>query len=257
MLRHCMHGLFAIGACLANELDVYRVLHGGAFGRRQGLHERLRDNSARAADPAAIPVPRLDAQSTIDLLRRQNDDPAVRVIEDAARLSDGAHCEQTRPGRGAAVSAKWAQSPQPLLRSVLELVHYGYIGGTLTWHQLERVGQLVLARNCSGLLTEFGGTRVTGTVQRHGRACAQQRSAPGMHMRVHYTGTFEDGRQFDSSRGRKPFEFTLGGGVIKGWNIGLQNMCVGERRVLRVPAYLAYGKDVMIFDVELLHLARA
>ena len=203
-------------------------------------------------------MPRLlDARSTIDLLRRQNDDAAARVIENAVRLTDTAHCERPRSsGAAAAAGAAWTQPPQRLLRSVLELVHYGYLGGALTWQQWEQVGRLVLARNCTGILTEFGGTRVTGTVRRHGRACGQRRSKPGMLLRVHYTGTFEDGRQFDSSRGRKPFEFTLGGGVIKGWNIGLQNMCVGERRVLRVPAYLAYGKEVMMFDVELLHLAR-
>merc|ERR550519_1127649 len=46
---------------------------------------------------------------------------------------------------------------------------------------------------------------------------------------MHYTGTLENGDQFDSSIGRGPFKFTLGvGQVIKGWDQGLVGMCVGQ-----------------------------
>lgn len=55
--------------------------------------------------------------------------------------------------------------------------------------------------------------------------------------------TRSDGNVFDSSVKRgEPFDFTLGQGmVIRGWDNGLQNMCVGERRRLTIPSNLGYG----------------
>jgi FKBP-type peptidyl-prolyl cis-trans isomerase len=84
---------------------------------------------------------------------------------------------------------------------------------------------------------------------------------------MHYTGTlYKDGSQFDSSVGRAPFDFTLGAGmVIKGWDNGLQDMCVGEKRKLVIPSALGYGAGgsgakipggaTLNFDVELLSIA--
>lgn len=58
---------------------------------------------------------------------------------------------------------------------------------------------------------------------------------------VEYTGSLVDGTVFDSSIPRgKPFRFRLGAGkVIKGWDIGLLDMCIGEGRNLTIPP--AYG----------------
>lgn len=57
----------------------------------------------------------------------------------------------------------------------------------------------------------------------------------GFEVRAHYTGTLEDGTEFDSSRTRgKEFKFVLGKGqVIRGWDIGFASMKVGFRAVAR------------------------
>ena len=82
-------------------------------------------------------------------------------------------------------------------------------------------------------------------------------------VKVHYRGTFPDGREFDSSYKRnQPASFPLNG-VIKCWTEGLQRMKVGGKARLTCPAAIAYGERgaggglippnaVLRFDVELL-----
>lgn len=85
----------------------------------------------------------------------------------------------------------------------------------------------------------------------------------GKTLKVHYRGTFLDGKEFDSSYSRNtPFEFKLGAGnVIQGWEIGAKGMKVGEKRTLVVPADMAYGAQgagpippntPLKFEIELL-----
>lgn len=88
-------------------------------------------------------------------------------------------------------------------------------------------------------------------------------ASAGDLVSVHYTGWLPDGRQFDSSRGGAPFQFSLGEGrVIDGWDQGVAGMQVGGRRQLVIPSDLAYGPvgaggvipggATLVFDVELL-----
>ncbi|TVO76743.1 FKBP-type peptidyl-prolyl cis-trans isomerase [Sedimenticola selenatireducens] len=65
----------------------------------------------------------------------------------------------------------------------------------------------------------------------------------GQKVKVHYTGTLEDGTQFDSSAGREPLEFTLGQGqVIPGFEQAIEAMQVGETKTINIPADQAYGE---------------
>lgn len=82
-------------------------------------------------------------------------------------------------------------------------------------------------------------------------------------VKVHYHGTFIDGTKFDSSIDRgEPAEFPVNG-VIPGWTEALQEMKVGGKWKLVIPAKLAYGEQgnraippnsVLVFEVELLEI---
>jgi FKBP-type peptidyl-prolyl cis-trans isomerase len=68
-------------------------------------------------------------------------------------------------------------------------------------------------------------------------------ATPGSRVSVHYTGSLTNGKVFDTSRKRnEPFTFQLGNGeVIKGWDLGVAGMKVGEVRKLVIPSELGYG----------------
>jgi FK506-binding protein 1 len=95
----------------------------------------------------------------------------------------------------------------------------------------------------------------------------------GDRLTVHFVGSLTmDGTVFDSSRAKgQAFVFTLGSGqVIRGWELGLQKMSIGERAKLTIAAHAAYGEHgcedtanahgtgrippdaELLFDVELL-----
>jgi peptidylprolyl isomerase len=108
--------------------------------------------------------------------------------------------------------------------------------------------------------TTPSGLRITDLALGEG---AEARS--GQTVVVNYRGTLTNGKEFDSSYGRGPFSFPLGGGrVIRGWDEGVAGMKVGGKRKLVIPPDLAYGERgaggvippnaTLVFEVELLEI---
>jgi FKBP-type peptidyl-prolyl cis-trans isomerase 2 len=64
----------------------------------------------------------------------------------------------------------------------------------------------------------------------------------GDTVRVHYHGKLTNGTTFDSSEGRDPLQFKVGAGmVIKGFDNGVLEMKVGDKRTVNIPVNDAYG----------------
>ena len=80
---------------------------------------------------------------------------------------------------------------------------------------------------------------------------------------AHYTGRTINGNQFDSSRGGEPLAIRLCD-LIEGWIIAMQQMCVGDKWEVYIPAEMGYGKfsqpgipggSALIFEIELMGIA--
>jgi peptidyl-prolyl cis-trans isomerase A (cyclophilin A) len=93
-----------------------------------------------------------------------------------------------------------------------------------------------------------------------------KKAESGKTVAVHYEGSLESGKVFDSSYPRKkPIEFRLGQGqVIEGWDEGIALLQVGDKARFVIPSDLAYGaagaggvippNATLIFDVELMEV---
>lgn len=129
----------------------------------------------------------------------------------------------------------------------------------------------VIALSAIGyLISKRGGTSATEVVSPTGLKYTDTvvgtgaTPQKGQTLSVHYTGTLENGRKFDSSRDRgTPMEFKFGvSPMIKGWDEGVASMKVGGRRKLVIPSALGYGpqgkppdipgNSTLLFDLELI-----
>lgn len=80
------------------------------------------------------------------------------------------------------------------------------------------------------------------------------KAVEGSTVLIHYTGTLEDGTEFDSSRGGDPLRFTVGQGeVIPGFEDAVSGMDAGETKTFTIPADDAYGqrRDDLVMQVGL------
>ncbi len=78
-----------------------------------------------------------------------------------------------------------------------------------------------------------------------------QQVKKGDTVKVHYHGKLTNGTTFDSSEGREPLEFEVGGGmVIPGFDDGVTGMTIGEKKTIHIPADQAYGpkQEEMIME---------
>ena len=87
--------------------------------------------------------------------------------------------------------------------------------------------------------------------------------SPRSIVTAHYTGGTINGKKFDSSRGGAPLAIRLCD-LIEGWIVAMQQMCVGDRWEVYIPAEMGYGKfsqpgipagSTLIFEIELLGIA--
>jgi len=84
------------------------------------------------------------------------------------------------------------------------------------------------------------------------RKMGMTQAAEGSTVLLHYTGTLEDGTEFDSSRGGEPLKFTVGRGeVISGFEEAVFGMTPGETKTFTIPADEAYGqrRDDLVMQV--------
>lgn len=87
--------------------------------------------------------------------------------------------------------------------------------------------------------------------------------SPRSIVTAHYTGWTINGKKFDSSRGGAPLAIRLCD-LIEGWIVAMQQMCVGDRWEVYIPAEMGYGKfsqpgipagSTLIFEIELIGIA--
>ncbi len=80
-----------------------------------------------------------------------------------------------------------------------------------------------------------------------------KKAQKGDTVKVHYTGKFNDGTVFDSSKGREPLQFTLGrGSLIAGFEEAVSGMAAGEAKTVSIQPGNGYGlrREELVFRVK-------
>ncbi|WAT18831.1 FKBP-type peptidyl-prolyl cis-trans isomerase [Aurantiacibacter sp. MUD11] len=107
--------------------------------------------------------------------------------------------------------------------------------GSLAWHNLQQ-------SSLHSLRPEQGWSTLEGGIKFRRTAGEGTGPAPSLRdvVQVNYTGTFFDGSVFDSNEGSAPIEFPLSR-LVRGWQIAIPYMGVGDTAEIAIPAELAYG----------------
>lgn len=93
---------------------------------------------------------------------------------------------------------------------------------------------------------------------------SKRHPTPTNVVTLHYRGTLINGREFDNSYKRNCPEAFRVNGLIEGFSLALQNMCIGDHWIVYIPWQLGYGKrasgpipafSTLIFEIELLGIA--
>ncbi|KAK6875331.1 FK506-binding protein 2 [Candida tropicalis] len=124
------------------------------------------------------------------------------------------------------------------------------------------IGAILLSQLFSSVSADEEGTQI----EYLNKVECNRKTKKGDYISVHYKGTLGDGTEFDSSFSRGiPLPFNVGSGqVIKCWDEGLLDMCIGEKRILTCPPGVAYGERgigpippnaVLTFFTELVDIA--
>jgi peptidylprolyl isomerase len=181
---------------------------------------------------------------------------------------DAARVDAATPG-GAAAASVISAAARPAVSSRFELDPEDpnpTLFVMASDNNMAAAGDLAQASGLGGELnapkerTTPSGLRITDLVVGDGAEAVS-----GQTVVVNYRGTLANGTEFDSSYGRGPFSFPLGGGrVIQGWDEGVAGMKVGGKRKLVIPPDLAYGERgaggvipanaTLTFEVELLRI---
>ena len=185
----------------------------------------------------------------------------AKVKETALRLAAPEEQKTRTAGLTAVVTGQATYNQKPISYTAVWLQRQGR-WQLMSWQLTPLISIKYVAKRIAGgkkVNTTQSGLQYIDTVEGTGES-----PQPGQTVRVHYTGTLENGKKFDSSVDRgEPFEFQIGlGRVIKGWDEGVLSMKIGGKRTLVIPAELGYGargaggvippNATLIFDVELL-----